>query len=150
MPEGTTGYLFGIFDLFHIGHLDTIRQAAAQCDRLIVGVASDDLVEDSCGVRPFVPSIERFEIVGALRVIEQARVLDSLDLQAEANRIGADVVFAPGDELDGVQLAVLNDRLSPPSTWSGLRLMHLTGPRQTTSSHLSAALAGTTSRSSVA
>jgi glycerol-3-phosphate cytidylyltransferase len=150
MPGNTTGYLFGIFDLFHIGHLDTIRQAAAQCDRLIVGVASDDLVEDTCGVRPFVPSIERVEIVAAVRVVAEVRALSSLDLKAEVHRVGADVVFAPGDELDRVQLALLNDRLTPPATWLALRLTHLISGRRTASSQLSAALAGSTTRSSVA
>ena len=150
MPEGTTGYLFGIFDLFHIAHLDTIRLAAASCERLIVGVASDDLVERTCGVRPFVPSIERNEIVGAIQVITAVRPLDSLDLQAEAHAVGADLVFAPGDELDVVQLAALNNQLTPPSAWSGLRLVHLAAGRRTTSSQVRAALAGTTTRSSVA
>lgn len=150
MPGDTIGYVFGIFDLFHIGHLNTIRQAAAQCDRLIVGVASDDLVEDACGVRPFVPLIERVEIVGAVQVVAEVRALSSLDLTAEAHRVGADVVFAPGDELDGVQLAVLNNLLTPPSTWLGLRLTRLIGGRHTASSQLRAALAGSTTRSSVA
>jgi len=150
MPEGTTGYLFGIFDLFHIAHLDTIRRAAASCERLIVGVAGDDLVEDTCGVRPFVPSIERVEIIRAVRAIAEVHALDSLDLKAEAHRVGADLVFAPGDELDVIQLAALNNELSPPSGWPGLRLVQLAAGRRTTSSQVRAALAGTTSRSSVA
>jgi glycerol-3-phosphate cytidylyltransferase len=150
MPEGTTGYLFGIFDLFQIAHLDTIRQAAASCERLIVGVASDELVQGTGGVQPFVPSIERIEIVRAVRMIAEVHPLDSLDLQAEAHRVGADLVFAPGDALDVVQLAALNNELSPPSGWSGLRLVQLTAGRQTTSSQVRAALGGSTTRSSVA
>jgi glycerol-3-phosphate cytidylyltransferase len=148
MPEGTTGYLFGIFDLFHIAHLDLIRCAAASCDRLVVGVAGDDLVERLCGARPFVPSIERIEIVCAVRVIAEVRPLDSLDLRAEAQRAGADVVFVPGGELDAVQLAALNNRSAPP-TWSGLNLVQLADGRRTTSPQLREALAVTT-RSSVA
>jgi glycerol-3-phosphate cytidylyltransferase len=147
MPEGTTGYLFGIFDLFHITHLDTIRLAAASCERLIVGVAGDDLVEDTCGVRPFVPAIERLEIVGAVRAIAEVQALDSLDLTAAAQQIGADLIFVPGDELDVVQLAAIDgwtDRSDGP------RLVPVTAARQTTSSQVRAALAGTTTRSSVA
>ena len=150
MPGDTIGCVFGIFDLFHIGHLDTLRQAAAQCDRLIVSVASDDLVEDICGVRPFVPLIERVEIVRTVRVVAEVRALSSLDLKAEVHRVGADVVFVPDDELDGVQLALLKDHLTPPATWSGSRLTHLISGRRTTSSQLIATLAGSTTRSSVA
>lgn len=150
MPGDTIGYVFGIFDLFHIGHLDTIRQAATHCDRLIVGVASDALVVDTCGVRPFVPFIERVEIAGAVRVVAEVQALSSLDLETEVHRVGADVVFVPGDELDGVQLALLKDRLTPPATWLAPRLMHLVSGRRTTSSQLIAALAGSTTRSWVA
>jgi glycerol-3-phosphate cytidylyltransferase len=149
MPAGTTGYLFGIFDLFHIAHLDLIRSAAASCDRLIVAIAGDDLVEQTCGVRPFVPAIERIEIVGAIEVIAEVRPLNSLDLRTEAQRVGADVIFVPSDELDAVQLAALNNRATPP-TWSGLDLVRLAGGRRTTSPQVREALAGTTTRSSVA
>ena len=145
MPEGTTGYLFGIFDLFHIAHLDTIRLAAAACDRLVVGVATDDLVEDTCGLRPFVPSIERVEILGAIRMIAEVRPLADLDLGPEAAAVGADLVMVPGEELDVVQLEVVEhmNRLSTP-------VKHLPVGRRTTSAQVRTALAGTTIRSSVA
>jgi len=145
MPEGTTGYLFGIFDLFHIAHLDTIRLAAAACDRLVVGVATDDLVEDTCGLRPFVPSIERVEILGAIRMIAEVRPLADLDLGPEVAAVGADLVMVPGEELDVVQLEVVErmNRLSTP-------VKHLPVGRRTTSAQVRTALAGTTIRSSVA
>jgi glycerol-3-phosphate cytidylyltransferase len=148
MPVSTTGYLFGIFDLFHIAHLDAVRLAAATCDRLIVAVASDDLVERTCGVRPFVPSIERIEILGAIRMIAQVQELNSLDLADEVDRAGADLVIVPAEELDVVQQAVLGD--VPEAIWPGLQLLHLSPGRQTASSQVRAALAGTTTRSSVA
>ena len=145
MPEGTTGYLFGIFDLFHIAHLDTIRLAAAACDRLVVGVATDDLVEDTCGLRPFVPSIERVEILGAIRMIAEVRPLADLDLGPEVAAVGADLVMVPGEELDVVQIEVVErmNRLSTP-------VKHLPVGRRTTSAQVRTALAGTTIRSSVA
>lgn len=146
MPEGTTGYLFGIFDLFHIAHLDMLRSAAASCDRLIVGIASDDLVENTCGIRPFVPAIERVEIVAAVGVVAEVRTLDHLDLRAEAHLVGADIVFVSGDEPDVVQLTALNTLAAR----TDLQLVQLPGGRQTTSSQVRAALAGTTARSSVA
>ena len=150
MPEGTTGYLFGVFDLFNIAHLDTIGLAAQSCERLVVAVATDDLVERTSGLRPFVPAIERTEILGALRAISEVLTLDDLDLPSAALRAGADLIFSPGDELDVIQSAVLNNQLDPASTGSGPRLVQLPAGRRTSSSLLRAALAGTTARSSVA
>jgi glycerol-3-phosphate cytidylyltransferase len=142
MPEGTTGYLFGVFDLFNIAHLDTIGLAAQSCERLVVAVATDDLVERTSGLRPFV--------LGALREISEVLTLDDLDLPSAALRAGADLIFSPGDELDVIQSAVLNNQLDPASTGSGPRLVQLPAGRRTSSSQLRAALAGTTARSSVA
>jgi glycerol-3-phosphate cytidylyltransferase len=147
MPEGTTGYLFGVFDLFHIAHLDVVRLAADGCDRLIVGVATDELVEEICGVRPYVPFIERIEILDALRLIAGVRPLAELDLTAETVRVGADLVFLPTDELDDVLLAA---EVSGRTAWAGLRLVHLPSTRQTASSAVRNALGETKNRRSVA
>jgi glycerol-3-phosphate cytidylyltransferase len=147
MPKGTTGYLFGVFDLFHIAHLDVIRLAAARSDRLIVGVATDELVEEICRVRPFVPFIERIEIVGALRLIDSVHPLTHLDLPAETSRVGANLVFRPSDELDDVQLAA---DPSEHAGWAGLPLEQLPRTRQTASTVVRHALSETTNRSWVA
>lgn len=144
MPEGTTGYLFGIFDLFHLDHLDAIRLAAASCDYLVVAVADDDLVESITGKRPFVPANERMEIVGAVGAVTAVQALSTLDLPAQADRAGADVVFVPRDELDAVQLVTLE------RTWTVPPLVHLPTGRRTASTQVRAALAGSTAHRSVA
>ena len=54
-----TGYTTGVFDLFHIGHLNIIKAAKKCCDRLIVGVTTDDLAEKRKGHRPIIPFEER-------------------------------------------------------------------------------------------
>lgn len=144
MPVGTTGYLFGVFDLFHIAHLDVVRLAADQCDRLIVGVASDELADEICGVRPFVPFIERIEIIGELRQITEVWPLATLDLAAEIARIGADLVFLPSDRLDDVQLAAAPSEQTP---WAGPGPVYLPATRQTASLAVRTALGETTSSS---
>ena len=60
------GYTAGVFDLFHVGHLRILHNAAALCDRLIVGVSSDELVQYK-GKSPIIPFVERMEIVQHLR-----------------------------------------------------------------------------------
>lgn len=70
-----TGYVAGVFDLFHIGHLNLLRRAKEQCEHLIVGVVSD---EQACGGKehaPYVPQAERLEIVQSCRYVDEAFIL---------------------------------------------------------------------------
>ncbi len=64
-PVPTRGYVPGVFDMFHVGHLNLIRAARPYCDHLIVGVATDEVVERVKGRPPVVTLRERMEIVGA-------------------------------------------------------------------------------------
>ena len=74
--RGLIGYTTGVFDMFHVGHLNILRRARAECDHLIVGVTTDALSLSRKGKAPIIPQAERMEIVGALRyvgeVVEQA------------------------------------------------------------------------------
>lgn len=66
------GYVAGVFDLFHIGHLNVFRRAKEQCDYLIVGVVSDRQVREGKKVEPFVPFEERLEMVKSCRYVDEA------------------------------------------------------------------------------
>lgn len=68
------GYLGSTFDLLNVRDLDLIEQAAARCDYLVVGVFTDDLVEERSGRRPIVPIDERVRLVAGLRGVGEARV----------------------------------------------------------------------------
>jgi glycerol-3-phosphate cytidylyltransferase len=129
MSEGTTGYLFGVFDLFHVAHLDAVRAAAAGCDRLVVGVATDELVEELSGGRPYVPYPERVEIVAAVREIAEVRRMDTADLAAELDRAGADLAFLPSGDLDAVQSVSVT--ASPDDPVANVRTVHVAIGRQT-------------------
>jgi len=67
-----TGYIAGVFDLFHVGHLNMFRRAKEQCDYLIVGVVSDEGVRKYKGTETFVPFGERIEMVRSCRYVDEA------------------------------------------------------------------------------
>ena len=66
------GYIAGVFDLFHIGHLNMFRRAKEQCDYLIVGVVTDEGVRKYKEVEPFIPFDERIEMVRSCRYVDEA------------------------------------------------------------------------------
>ena len=66
------GYIAGVFDLYHLGHLNMFRRAKELCDYLIVGVVSDEGVQVNKKTEPFVPFEERIEIVRSCRYVDEA------------------------------------------------------------------------------
>lgn len=77
------GYTTGVYDMFHIGHLNVIRRAKEQCDYLIVGVSTDELVQKEKNKTPVIPYKERAAIVGALKYV------DEVVPQEDKNKLGA-------------------------------------------------------------
>jgi cytidyltransferase-like protein len=73
------GYVPGAFDLFHIGHLNILRQAKENCDYLIAGVAAEDVLIRLKGVTPVIPLLERLEIVQATSSSALRRILLNID-----------------------------------------------------------------------
>lgn len=65
------GYTTGVFDLFHIGHLNILQRAKEQCDYLIVGVSTDELVEQYKHKKPIISYEERSRIVEAIRYVDK-------------------------------------------------------------------------------
>lgn len=79
MKEKIIGYTAGTFDMFHIGHLNLIKNARSRCDYLIVGVNTDELVQQYKGKKVVVPLEERMEIIRALRYVDEVMSVESLD-----------------------------------------------------------------------
>lgn len=94
------GYAPGVYDMFHIGHLNILRHAAARCDHLVAGVVSDEMALLAKGRPPVIPLAERLEIVGAIDCVDEARaetLPDKLDTWRE---VRFDILFK-GDDWRG-------------------------------------------------
>ena len=65
------GYTTGVYDMFHIGHLNILRRAKELCDYLIVGVSTDELVFSEKNKVPIIPFAERVQIVEAIRFVDE-------------------------------------------------------------------------------
>lgn len=100
-PERSViGYTTGVFDMFHIGHLNLLRRARDRCDRLVVGVTTDELALARKGRAPVIPLAERMEIVAALRCVDEVAVQHDMDKLAAWGRIGFQRMFV-GDDWKG-------------------------------------------------
>ena len=100
MKEKIIGFTAGTFDMFHIGHLNVLRNAKSRCDYLIVGVNSDQLVEEYKHKKAVVPLEERMEIVRALRCVDEVMRIDTLDKVVSWKKKHYDLLFI-GDDWKG-------------------------------------------------
>lgn len=96
----TTGYTTGVFDMFHIGHLNILRRAKKMCDRLIVGVTTDELCRKRKHKLPIIETSDRVKIVEAIRYVDQVVLQEDMDKLSAVRRLGADVVFVGSDWKD--------------------------------------------------
>jgi glycerol-3-phosphate cytidylyltransferase len=65
------GYVPGVYDMFHVGHLNILRRARLGCDELVVGAVTDEVVERTKGKRPVVPLAERMEILASMAIVDR-------------------------------------------------------------------------------
>ena len=91
------GYTQGTFDLFHIGHLNLLEKARENCDYLIVGVNSDELVKAYKNKDVIVTAKERARILRALRCVDQVIITDSLDKTKYHEEFQFDKIFIGND-----------------------------------------------------
>ena len=90
------GYTAGVFDLFHIGHLNLLRNAKDSCDKLIVGVTVDSLVRYKFK-NSVIPFEERIKIVESVKYVDKVVPQDSMDKIEMLNKMKFDVIFVGDD-----------------------------------------------------
>jgi glycerol-3-phosphate cytidylyltransferase len=90
------GYTSGVYDLFHVGHLNLLKNAKGLCDKLIVGVTSDELVEYK-NKQAVIPHHERMEIVRKIKFVDTAIPQYDMDKFKMWERLKFDVMFVGDD-----------------------------------------------------
>lgn len=94
------GYTTGVFDLFHIGHLNILKAAKSQCDHLIVGVTTDELSLERKGKLPIIPFDERVSIIKSIKYVDEVVPQETMDKRAAWAKYKFDKMFV-GDDWKG-------------------------------------------------
>jgi glycerol-3-phosphate cytidylyltransferase len=93
------GYTSGVFDLFHIGHLNVLRNAKTHCNKLIVGVTDDELVRYK-NKKSVIPFVERIEIVKHIDFVDEVVCQSDMNKMSMWRKLKFDVMFV-GDDWKG-------------------------------------------------
>lgn len=91
------GYTTGVFDMFHIGHLNILKRAKEQCDYLIVGVSTDEVVEEYKKKTPIIKFEERIAIVEAIKYVDEVVPQTTMDKMEAWKQLKFDVMFHGSD-----------------------------------------------------
>ena len=131
------GYVPGVFDLFHVGHLNVLRQARELCDVLVAGVVSDEVCASVKGVAPFVPLEERIAVVDAIGIVDATYAELTTDKVDAWHEVGFQRLFK-GDDWQGTERGLaLEERLAP----HGVEVVYFPYTVHTSSTHLRALIA---------
>ena len=100
MCKKVVGYTCGVYDLFHVGHLNLFERCKAQCDYLIVGVCDDEYVEKYKNKKSVISEKDRLRIVKALKCVDDAVIINSeetVDKMLIRQKIKYDKLFVGSD-----------------------------------------------------
>ncbi|HFU3855511.1 TPA: adenylyltransferase/cytidyltransferase family protein [Streptococcus suis] len=101
MKKYKIGYTSGVYDMFHIGHLNLIKRAKEQCEYLVVGVTTDELAQYK-NKTPIIPYEERKQIVEALKYVDEVIPQENMDKLEACKKLNSDVIFV-GDDWKGTE-----------------------------------------------
>ena len=102
MKKYKIGYTTGVYDMFHIGHLNILKRAKEQCDYLIVGVSTDELVQNYKNKKPVIPYEQRVAIVEAIKYVDKVVPQTTMDKYEAWEKLHFDVLFH-GDDWKNTQ-----------------------------------------------
>ena len=130
------GYAVGAFDLFHVGHLNLLRHAKQQCDVLIAGVVSDEMLRQVKGIEPVIPTAERAEIVKHISFVDDVYV-ETTPSKLDSWRDVQFTHFFKGDDWRGTEKGL---RLEREFAEVGVEVVYFPYTAHTSSSALRRAL----------
>ena len=105
------GYTSGVFDLFHVGHLNLLRNARSLCDKLIVGVTTDDLVLYK-NKKAIIPFSERMEIVRSIEYVDAVVAQEDMDKFELWEKLKYDVMFVGDDWYKDEKWKILDQKFN--------------------------------------
>ncbi|MCM3665239.1 adenylyltransferase/cytidyltransferase family protein [Mesobacillus subterraneus] len=103
MKQYKIGYTTGVFDLFHVGHLNILRKAKEECEFLIVGVSTDELVMEYKNKKPVIPYVDRAEIIEGIKYVDMVVPQVNRDKFSAWENLKFDAMFV-GDDWKGSPL----------------------------------------------
>ena len=132
MEARRVGYAPGVYDLFHIGHLNLLRNARDLCSHLIAGVVTDEMARRAKGDLPVVPFDERLEIVSSIRYVDEAVGEDVPHKLEMWERLRFDVIIK-GDDWKGTDRG---DKLEEDFAAVGVKVAYVPYTKRTSSTLL--------------
>lgn len=126
------GYTTGVYDLFHIGHLNILRNAKLECDYLIVGVTTDTLSQNEKGKTPVIPFQERMAIVESIEYVDMVVPQTSYDKMEAWNNLKFNIMFV-GDDWKGTEKW---NKLEAEFAEKGVKIHYFPYTKQTSSTKL--------------
>lgn len=130
------GYAAGAFDLFHVGHLNILRHAREQCDHLIAGVVSDEMLLETKGVSSFISTAERAEIVQHIDYVDEVHI-ETVPDKLETWRELRFTHFFKGDDWRGTERG---ERLEREFAAVGVQVVYFPYTNHTSSTQVRSAL----------
>ena len=106
------GYTTGVFDLFHIGHLNILKKSKSMCDRLIVGVTTDELMKEYKNKTPIIPFEERIEIVQHIKYVDVALPQESMNKLEAWKKVKFNIMFVGDDWYESEKWVNIEEELS--------------------------------------
>ena len=97
MKKYKIGYTTGVFDMFHIGHLNILKRAKEQCEYLIVGVSTDELCFSRKNKKPIICENDRIAIVQSIKYVDKVVKQEDMNKLEAVKKLNANVVFVGSD-----------------------------------------------------
>ena len=111
MKKYKIGYTQGVYDMFHIGHLNILNRAKELCEYLVVGINSDTLVQNYKHKTPVIPEKERMEIVRNIKAVDEVVLAETLDKKIQHEKIGFDAIFIGSDWMGNPRWETTKDEM---------------------------------------